>query len=479
MEEKRKSRESRENRESREGRKSGEARERREAIESREGRKSGEARESRKARERREAREGRKDREGRNNRENREDRTVPEKRSRNKKTPAGQYCPVQKRCGGCQYLQLEYGEQLVQKKKEVEKLLRPFCAVKGITGMREPFHYRNKVHAVFAHKRDGSIVSGTYEEGTHRVVPVEECLLEDQRADEIIRTIRSLLASFKIKIYNEDSGYGIFRHALIRTAHQTGEIMVVLVLGSPIFPSRNNFVRALLSAHPEITTIVQNINDKRTSMILGDRQNVLYGKGYIEDILCGCRFRISAKSFYQINSVQTEALYSKAMELACLTGRERVIDAYCGIGTIGIVAAGQAREVIGIELNPDAVRDAVRNARANDCENIRFYQNDAGVFMTQMALEGEKADVVFMDPPRTGSDEAFLSSLVRLGPSRVVYISCNPVTQARDLEYLTKQGYSAEEAWAFDLFPFTDHTETVCLLSNRKPDTKVRIDVDL
>lgn len=375
-------------------------------------------------------------------------------------------CPSQKKCGGCQYLHMSNERQLAVKQKKAEELLKSYCPVHKIVGMKEPYHYRNKVHAVFSYCH-GAVISGTYAEGTHAVVPVENCLLEDQRADAIIATIRSLLKSFKIRTYDEDTGYGLFRHVLIRTAHATGEIMVVLVLGSPILPSKNNFVKALRKTHPEITTIVLNVNDKKTSMVLGEKETVLYGKGYIEDVLCGCRFRISAKSFYQINSLQTERLYAKAMELAGLTGKERVIDAYCGIGTIGMVAAKHAKEVIGVELNRDAVRDAVRNAKMNEMKNIRFYANDAGVFMTQMAEEGEHADVVFMDPPRAGSDEAFLASVVRLLPERIVYISCNPETQARDLEYLTQHGYTAKGAWPFDLFPFTEHVETVCLLTRK------------
>lgn len=380
---------------------------------------------------------------------------------------SGYQCPVQKRCGGCQLLHLPYEEQLALKQKQVERLLKPYCRVHRITGMGDPLHYRNKVHAAFAHRRDGTIVSGIYEEGTHKVVPVDACLLENEKADEIIRTIRGLLRSFKIKTYNEDSGYGLLRHVMVRTAHQTGQVMVVLVLGSPILPSRNNFVKALRAAHPEITTVVLNVNDRRTSMVLGEKETVLYGKGYIEDVLCGRRFRISAKSFYQVNSVQTEALYAKAIELAGLSGNERVIDAYCGIGTIGLIAADKAGEVIGIELNHDAVQDAIRNARANNVKNIRFYENDAGRFMVGMAEQEAGADVVFMDPPRTGSDEAFLSSVVRLAPKRVVYISCNPKTQARDLEYLTKHGYRAQEAWPYDMFPFVDYAETVVLLTRQ------------
>lgn len=383
---------------------------------------------------------------------------------RRKKIP-GQICPVEKKCGGCQFLHLTYEEQLAWKQKQLSKLMKPLCPMHAITGMKDPLHYRNKVHAVFTHKRDGEIISGIYEEGTHNVVKVDECLLENQTADAIIRDIRQLLKSFKIKTYNEDTGYGLFRHALIRCGHKTNQVLVVLVLGSPILPSKNNFVKALLKLHPEITSIVLNVNDKKTSMVLGEKETVLYGKGYIEDELCGRRFRISPKSFYQINSVQTEFLYAKAIELADLTGKERVIDAYCGIGTIGLVAAQKAGEVIGVELNPDAVRDANRNAKMNQAENITFYQNDAGVFMTEMAEAGEHADVVFMDPPRAGSDEAFLTSVVRLAPDRIVYISCNPETLARDVAWLKKHGYQAEGCWGYDMFPFTSHVEAVCLLS--------------
>ena len=399
---------------------------------------------------------------------------------RRKKIP-GQICPVEKKCGGCQFLHLTYEEQLAWKQKKLSKLMKPLCPVHAITGMKDPLRYRNKVHAVFTHKRDGEIISGIYEEGTHNVVKVDECLLENQTADAIIRDIRRLLKSFKIKTYNEDTGYGLFRHALIRCGHKTKQVLVVLVLGSPILPSKNNFVKALLKLHPEITSIVLNVNDKKTSMVLGEKETVLYGKGYIEDELCGRRFRISPKSFYQINSVQTEFLYGKAIELANLTGKERVIDAYCGIGTIGLVAAQKAGEVIGVELNPDAVRDANRNAKMNQAENITFYQNDAGVFMTEMAEAGEHADVVFMDPPRAGSDEAFLTSVIRLAPDRIVYISCNPETLARDVAWLKKHGYQAKGCWGYDMFPFTTHVETVCLLSKlheAKHHVNVRLDMD-
>lgn len=386
------------------------------------------------------------------------------KRGNDNKKKEGTVCKVAKKCGGCQYQGVTYEKQLSEKQKAVRQLMQPFCKTAEITGMQDPYHYRNKVHAVFARKKDGTIISGVYEEGTHRVVPVEACQIEDKKADAIINDIRGLLKSFKIKTYNEDTGYGLLRHVLIRRGFTTGEIMVVLVLGSPVMPSKNNFVKALRKLHPEITTVVLNVNDKRTSMVLGDRETTIYGKGYIEDVLCGLTFRISSKSFYQINPVQTEKLYGKAMELAGLTGKERVIDAYCGIGTIGMVAAKSAKEVIGVELNPDAVRDAIKNAKRNQMKNIRFYQDDAGRFMEKMAAKGEKADVVFMDPPRSGSTEQFMKSAVTLAPQKIVYISCDPQTQARDLKYLTKHGYKAMGAYPYDMFPFTKHAENIVLL---------------
>ena len=212
-------------------------------------------------------------------------------------------CPHFKKCGGCMYLDLSYEKQLEIKKKEVETLLKPYCRVHSIAGMKDPWHYRNKVHAVMARDKKGKIISGVYMEGTHRVLPVENCLIENEKADAIIGTIRELLPSFKIKVYDEDTGYGFLRHVLVRTAHATGEIMVVLVTASPVFPSKNNFVRALRTEHPEITTIVQNINGRSTSMVLGEKEHVLYGPGFIIDELCGKRFRISSRSFYQVNPV--------------------------------------------------------------------------------------------------------------------------------------------------------------------------------
>lgn len=390
-------------------------------------------------------------------------------------------CPVYKKCGGCQLQNLSYPEQLKFKQNKVERLLRKFCKVEPIIGMENPYHYRNKVQAAFYTDRRGKIISGVYQSGTHHVVGIDSCQTEDVIADKIIVAVRKLLPSFKMTTYNEDTGKGFLRHILVKRGFATNQIMLVLVTGTPVFPSKNNFVKAILKQFPEITTIVQNVNNYNTNLVLGDNQKVLYGNGYIEDILCGCRFRISPKSFYQINPVQTEVLYNTAMEYADLKGNETVLDTYCGIGTIGIVAAKRgAGRVIGVELNGDAVKDAIVNARANNLKNIRFYKGDAGEFMYEVSTEDEKPDVVFMDPPRAGSDTKFLDSLIKMSPKTVVYVSCNPETLARDLDYVIKNSdYKISKIRPVDMFPHTAHVETVVQLVRKKPDTYIDITVDM
>jgi 23S rRNA (uracil1939-C5)-methyltransferase len=363
---------------------------------------------------------------------------------------------------------MPYGEQLVKKQSYMRRLMEPFCKVSPIVGMDEPYHYRYKVQAAFSCTRRGQIVSGVYAKNSHDVVDVEHCLIEHEEADAIIRDVKEMLRSFRIKTYDEDTGYGLLRHVLVRVGYHTGQIMVVLVLASPILPSKNNFVKALRKKHPAISTVVINVNDRRTSMVLGGRNITVYGKGFIEDELCGCTFRISPTSFYQVNPRQTELLYEKAIACAGLTGKETVIDAYCGTGTIGLIASRNAGTVIGIEQNREAIRDAITNAKRNDAKNIRFYNEDAGAFLVEMAGRGERADVVIMDPPRTGSDEAFLSSVVKLSPKRVVYVSCGPDTLARDLKYLTRHGYRVTECTPYDMFPMTRHIENVVKLEARR-----------
>ena len=386
-------------------------------------------------------------------------------------TATASRCPYFKKCGACQMIDTPYDKQLRQKHAHVKELLEPYTKVASFVGMEEPEHYRCKVHAVFTHDKKGNPLSGIYREGTHEVVPIDSCLLEDQKADAIIATIRGMLKSFKIKTYDEDNGFGLLRHVLIRIGKNTGEIMVVLVTVSPIFPSKNNFVKALRKAHPEITTIVLNVNDKQTSMILGDKEKPMYGPGFIYDICCGMKFKISPKSFYQVNPVQQEVLYNTAIEMAELKGDEVALDCYCGVGTIGIIASPHVKEVIGVELNKDAVKDANLNAKINNIDNITFYNNDATVFMQQMAASGDKVDVVFMDPPRAGSTPEFIESLKILSPKKVVYISCSPDSLARDLGILKKNGFNAKKAIPVDMFPFTRSIETVVLLTRTEGTT--------
>ena len=387
-------------------------------------------------------------------------------------------CPAAAKCGGCQLTRLSYAEQLQWKQQRVAELLDGICEVRPILGMEDPFHYRNKVHAVLAVDKAGKPISGVYAMGTHRVVPVRHCLIEDRRADRIIQTIVAMLPAYKLRIYNEYTHRGFLRHILIRTGHVTGQIMVVLVATSLEFPGKKAFVQELIQRHPEITTVVLNCNQRETSMVLGTKEITLYGEGYMEDELCGKRFRISPQSFYQVNAKQCEVLYRTAIDAAQLTGAETLLDAYCGTGTIGLCASDGCKQLIGVELNADAIRDAKENARRNGVENARFLCDDAGRFMQKLAKEGNAPDVVMMDPPRAGSDQKFLQSLLMLKPKRVVYVSCNPETLARDLRVLVDGGYQAEWATPVDMFPGTEHVETVVLLSHKKADSYIHIDVE-
>lgn len=395
-----------------------------------------------------------------------------------KKKKAGR-CPVSAKCGGCTLIDVPYEEQLAQKQRRVEELIGQYGRVNPILKMKNPDHYRNKVTSVFARDRSGKPVCGIYKAGTHEVVGVKACLLEDLKADRIIQTIFSLIGSFRIRVYDEDAGTGLLRYVQVRTARATRQVMVTLVTASPVIPSCGKFVNAILHRHPEITTIVQNINGKKTTMVLGDREKTLFGPGYIEDVLCGKRFRLSSRSFYQVNALQTEKLYNVALDYAGFSGKEKILDTYCGIGTIGIIASDRCKEVMGVELNPDAVKDAKHNITLNGAGNVQIYCNDAGRFMMDLASRGESPDVLFMDPPRSGASEGFLNAVLTLRPRRVVYISCEPTTLARDLDILCGGGaipaegdadgtaagaYRMKKAVPVDMFPYTEGVETVCLM---------------
>ena len=378
-------------------------------------------------------------------------------------------------------LGLDYAEQLKQKEAAVRKLVGKYGPVAPIRGAENPCHYRNKVISTFAAGPGGKLVSGIYAAGTHKVLPVESCLLQDEVLDTVMQAVRAAVSACRYQPYNEDKGTGLLRHCLLRRGVVSGQVMVVLVTAQPVLPGAKNFVRALLAEaekrHVPVTTVVQNYNPRRTSVVLGEEEKVLYGKGFILDTLCGKTYALSPRSFYQINHDQTEVLYGLAVEAARLTGKEVVLDAYCGIGTIGLTASGRAKQVVGVELNRDAVRDAIGNARHNNVKNARFFAADATQWITEAAAAGQRADVIFMDPPREGSTPQFIESVARMAPKRVVYVSCNPETMARDLALLTAKGYRAEGFTPVDLFPQTAHCETVCLLS--KLNVKHHIEVEI
>ena len=375
-------------------------------------------------------------------------------------------CPYAKKCSGCQLQNLTYKEQLQMKQVKVIRLLGKYCHVEEIIGMDEPIHYRNKVQSAFCMKR-GKAIAGIYQSTTGKIVEVENCMLEDEDATKIIATIKRLCLNFKIIPYDLNTGKGFLRHVLVRKGFTSKEIMVVLVTTRDNFKSKASFVNELIRRHPEITTVVWNINSSATALMLGNQSEILYGNGYITDTLCGLSFRISPRSFYQINPVQTEILYNIAKDYASLTGNERVIDAYCGTGTIGLTMAKDAREIIGVEVNSDAIKDAKANAKQNGIKNAKFYNDDAGDFMCHLADKNGKADIAIIDPPRAGCSIKFLKSLLKLSPKRIVYISCNPETQARDLITLVKNGYRVRKIQPVDLFPYTNHIEAVALIERK------------
>lgn len=374
-------------------------------------------------------------------------------------------CPYYERCGGCQLMHMSYKEQLRFKTNTVKALLEKFCPVEDAIGMADLRHYRNKVHASFSLNKKGKIIAGVYEEGSHRVVDIRECMIQNRTANLVIATIKSLMEKQGIKPYNEDRHTGVMRHVLIRTGWKTGQVMVVLVIGQSRFAGKQNFVKALLKAHPEITSIVLNYNDKKTSMVLGEREEVVFGPGYIEDELCGIRFTLSPSAFYQINSPQTELLYKIAIDMAGLQKTDSVLDAYCGIGTISLIAALKAGQVTGVEINKEAVKNAKNNAKLNHIKNAAFICEDAGKFMVAEAKQKHAYDTVILDPPRSGCDKPFLTSLVKLSPKKIVYISCNPVTQAENIAYLVNHGYKVRKIQPVDMFGGSYHIESLCVLS--------------
>ena len=380
------------------------------------------------------------------------------------------FCPLAKDCGGCALQHMSYKKQLEFKTEHVQDCINKFSKldikVNSCLGMDNPFNYRNKSQVPFSMNKK-EICYGFYKQDSHKIVQMDTCAIQTTDADDILKTFKELLKRYRLSAYEEDKRKGIFRHVLIKKGFSTNQIMVVLITNTNSFPNRKELVKELIKKHPSIKTVVQNINTRDTNVILGEKEIVLYGSGYIEDILLGVRFKISSKSFYQVNPIQTATLYSKAIELANLKPTDRVLDTYCGIGTIGLIASKNVNEVIGVEIVSDAIKDAKSNARLNNINNVNFVLEDASKFMVDFSKVNEKIDVVFVDPPRKGCDDKFLSSIMRLSPNRIVYISCNPSTLARDLHIL-KEKYNITQIQPVDMFPHTFHIETIASLELKK-----------
>lgn len=376
-------------------------------------------------------------------------------------------CKVAKKCGACQLSNMDYERQLKFKQANAVKLLKRYGRVNDIIGMKSPCSYRNKAQFIVKKASNGNIVTGVYQSATGGVAVTDSCFINDKKSNEIVKYIRKLITELNIQPYNPKNGRGIIRHIMIRNGYNTGEYMIVLVCIEDNIQRENELVSKLCKRFKEIKTVVLNVN-KNNKMMLGSTERILYGSGYIEDILCGKRFRISARSFYQVNPIQTEILYNTALDFAQLSGEEKILDAYCGIGTIGISAADNVKSIVGVEVNGEAVKDAVKNAEINSIENAVYYNTDATDFMREAAENNEHFDVVFADPPRAGCSKVFLSSLVTLKPDRIVYVSCNPQTLARDLYFMIHNGYKVKKIQPVDMFPHTQHVECVTLLVRKQ-----------
>lgn len=388
-------------------------------------------------------------------------------------------CPnATKNCGGCPLLSTPYTEQLAQKQARLKQLLGRFAPVGAVQGMVEPWYYRNKAIASFA-MQQGKLVCGLYAEGSHRVLPGRDCLLQNEVLNRTLDAVLAAARSCRWTAYDEDRHTGLLRHTVLRSS-QSGEVLVTVVTPTPALPGSRNFCAALHKAAPWVAGVVQNINPTETSAVLGNREKLLYGKASVLDTLCGLQFAISSRSFYQVNPQQTEVLYRTALDLAALTGKETVVDAYCGIGTIGLCAAPRAGRVFGVERNPAAVRDAVANAKRNALRNASFVCADATAWMQQAAARKLHPDVVFLDPPRAGSTPECIAAVADMAPRRVVYVSCEPETLARDVALFARHGYRARQFVPVDLFPHTRHIETVVQLSKGEIQSKkIRVDFSL
>lgn len=380
-------------------------------------------------------------------------------------------CHVFWECGGCQLQHLSYEAQLQQKQKQVRDVIDriaklPHVPVHPVKGMQDPWRYRNKSQIPFS-ERNGHVVSGFFKTRTHQIVDTDVCIIQSEEADELMSTLKHEMHALGLDAYDEKAHRGMLRHLIVRKGRATGEIMVVLVTLKKKFPQKQAVVDLIKRVVPEVTSIMQNVNPDKTNVIFGNETINLDGKSVIIDKIGDIQFEISARSFYQVNPVQTEVLYGQALEYAQLSGDETVIDAYCGIGTISLFLAQQAKEVYGVEIVPQAIEDAKRNAELNGLANAHFEAGAAEDVIPRWYAEGKRFDVLVVDPPRKGCDEKLLQTILKYKPERVVYVSCNPGTLARDLRILEDGGYETQEVQPVDMFPQSSHVETVTLLQRQ------------
>lgn len=376
-------------------------------------------------------------------------------------------CNISKKCGSCQLIDKQYNETLNIKLNKINELFKKNNIKYKVTEINKSpsiTKYRNKMIVGFKYINN-TIVAGFYEENSHKIVPLESCLMHSDIQNKIVKEVISIMKSLRLKPYDEDKKVGLIRYMLIKEALKTKEIMIVIVTGQEVFPGSNEFCKRVRNIDNNIKTIIQNINTRKTSVVLGEKEKVLYGNGYITDILLNLKFNITSKAFYQVNPMQTENLYKKVKEYCDFKGNETIVDAYSGIGTIGIYLSDNVKKVTSVENNKQAHMSAINNAKNNQIKNVSFYNDDATDFIYDLSINKEKIDVVIMDPPRSGSTEKFIMSCVKLRPQKIVYVSCGPESLVVDLQLFVKSGYEIKKVSCFDMFCFTEHVECVVLMS--------------
>lgn len=378
-------------------------------------------------------------------------------------------CPIYKECGGCQLQHLSYEGQLLAKQKQVRDVLTRIGKLENVTvhptlGMSDPWRYRNKSQVPIG-EHEGGLIGGFYQQRSHQIIDMKSCLIQQEKNDEVIQKVKDICNKNGVRAYDEQRHKGDLRHIMARYGLVTGDVMIVLVTNAKDLPNRKKIIADITKNIAGVKSIVQNVNHKKTNVIMGDETRVLWGQEVIYDYIGDVRFAISARSFYQVNPEQTKVLYDKALEYAALTGKEEVIDAYCGIGTISLFLAQKAKSVFGVEIVPEAIEDAKRNAELNNITNANFAVGKAEEVIPAWYEKGHKADVLVVDPPRKGCDEALLQTIIDMKPKKVVYVSCNPGTLARDLRVLEDGGYRTVEVQPVDMFPQTTHVEAVAKLT--------------